>query len=95
VHTVHDQSLWQITRILHRRSRLISDLFYRQKAITREVYDYCVRRKLADAGLIGKWKKQGYEKLCCLACVQPANSQFRGVCVCRVPRKDLEDGKLI
>ena len=28
------------------------------------------QEKIADANLIAKWKKQGYENLCCLRCIQ-------------------------
>jgi bud site selection protein 31 len=28
------------------------------------------REKIADANLIAKWRKQGYEILCCLRCIQ-------------------------
>jgi bud site selection protein 31 len=41
-------------------------MFYKRQAITREVYDYCVKEGYADKNLIAKWRKQGYEKLCCL-----------------------------
>ena len=50
-------------------SRYIYDLYYKKKEISRELYDYCVREKWCDAALIAKWKKQGFEKLCCLQCI--------------------------
>ena len=31
---------------------------------------FVFREKIADANLIAKWKKQGYENLCCLRCIQ-------------------------
>lgn len=63
--------------------------------ITRPVYDFCIREKYADAGLVAKWKKQGYERLCCVQCVQPMNTNFGTACVCRVPKQSLPDGRLI
>lgn len=47
-------------------SRYIFDLFYKKKEISRELYEYCLREKWADANLIAKWKKSGFERLCCL-----------------------------
>ncbi|EDO07952.1 G10 protein family protein [Babesia bovis T2Bo] len=86
---------WPIFRIHHQRSRYIYDLFYVQKAISRELYDYCVREGYADPNLISKWRKPGYERLCCLRCIQTANQNFGTTCVCRVPKRDLEPGKII
>lgn len=54
-----------------------------------------LREKYADAGLIAKWKKVGYEKLCCLQCVVAQDTNYKNVCVCRVPKADLEEGKLV
>lgn len=51
------ESTWPIFRIHHQRSRYIYDLFYRQKEISRELYDFCLREGYADANLIAKWKK--------------------------------------
>jgi bud site selection protein 31 len=63
--------------------------------ISRELYEYCLREGHADAALIAKWKKQGYERLCCLQCVQARDHQFTTACVCRVPRAALEGGKVV
>ena len=63
--------------------------------ISRELYEYCLREGHADAALIAKWKKQGYERLCCLQCVQTRDHQFATTCVCRVPRAALEPGKIV
>ena len=61
--------------------------------ITKEVYNYCLEEKIADAKLIAKWKKQGFEKLCCLMCIQNKNHNFGTTCICRVPKSSLEKGK--
>eukprot|EP01094_Clydonella_sp_ATCC50884_P020339 TRINITY_DN4204_c0_g2_i1.p2 TRINITY_DN4204_c0_g2~~TRINITY_DN4204_c0_g2_i1.p2 ORF type:complete len:147 (-),score=47.56 TRINITY_DN4204_c0_g2_i1:351-791(-) len=87
--------LWPIFRIHHQRTRYIYDLFYRRRAISRDLYDYCLREKIADASLIAKWKKPGYEKLCCLRCIQQKDHSFGTTCICRVPRDKLEEGKVI
>ncbi|KAK9210438.1 hypothetical protein WN944_002808 [Citrus x changshan-huyou] len=44
--------------------------------------------------LIAKWKKPGYESLCCLRCMQPRDHNFQSTCVCRVP-KNLREEKVI
>jgi len=90
-----NEVLWPIFRIHHQRSRFVFEMFYRKKKISREVYEYCLREGYADAGLIAKWKKQGYERLCCLRCIQPKDHNFGTSCICRVPRKKLEAGALV
>ncbi|KMZ59566.1 hypothetical protein ZOSMA_67G00590 [Zostera marina] len=36
----------------------------------------------------------GYERLCCLRCIQPRDHNFQTTCVCRVP-KHLREEKAI
>ncbi|OJT07103.1 Protein BUD31 -like protein [Trametes pubescens] len=64
------ESLWPIMRISHTRSRYIYELYYKREAISKELYDWLLKEGYADANLIAKWKKAGYEKLCCLRCIQ-------------------------
>ena len=79
--------VWPILRLHHQRSRYIYDLYYKKKEISRELYDYLLAQKYADANLIAKWKKKGFEKLCCLSCIQKVDKQFgSGGCICRVPK---------
>ncbi|KAJ3037433.1 Component of the SF3b subcomplex of the U2 snRNP [Rhizophlyctis rosea] len=89
------ESLWPIFRLHHQRSRYIYDIFYRRKAISRELYEWCLKEGYADGNLIAKWKKPGYEKLCCLRCMQPRDTNFGTTCICRVPRDNLEEGKVV
>ncbi|KAG5451897.1 hypothetical protein CRM22_005473 [Opisthorchis felineus] len=86
---------WPIFRIHHKRSRFVYDLYYKRKAITKELYDYCIKEKIADGNLIAKWKKQGYENLCCLRCIQSRDTNFGTNCICRVPKAKLEEGKVV
>jgi bud site selection protein 31 len=51
------ESLWPVFRIHHQRSRYVYDLYYKRKAISRELYDYLLKHNYADANLIAKWKK--------------------------------------
>uniref|UniRef100_A0A672K6T2 Protein BUD31 homolog n=1 Tax=Sinocyclocheilus grahami TaxID=75366 RepID=A0A672K6T2_SINGR len=80
---------------LIKRIRYIFDLFYKRKAISRELYEYCIKEGYADKNLIAKWKKQGYENLCCLRCIQTRDTNFGTNCICRVPKGKLEVGRII
>ncbi|KAL7752794.1 transcription factor TFIIIB subunit brf1 [Sorochytrium milnesiophthora] len=51
------ESTWPIFRLHHQRSRYIYELFYKRKAISRELYDYLLKENYADAKLVAKWKK--------------------------------------
>jgi hypothetical protein len=51
------EALWPIFKISHQKSRYIYDLFYRRKAISRELFDFCLDQGHADKNLIAKWKK--------------------------------------
>lgn len=70
-------------------------MYYKLKEISKDLYEFCLREKYGDANLIAKWKKQGYEKLCCLGCISEENHNFGGTCICRVPKSKLSEGKLI
>jgi bud site selection protein 31 len=41
----------------------IYDLYYEKEAISKQLYDWLLKNNYADANLIAKWKKQGYEKV--------------------------------
>ena len=62
---------------------------------SRELYEFCLKEKFADQNLIAKWKKQGYENLCCLRCIQTRDTNFATNCICRVPKQKLEEGKIV
>jgi len=85
------EGTWEILKIHHDRSRYLYEMYYKKKEISRELYDFCLREGYGDAALIAKWKKQGYEKLCCLQCIQSRDHQFGTVCICRVPKPQLAD----
>ena len=40
------ETLWPIFRIHHQKSRYIYDLYYKRKAISKELYDYCINEKM-------------------------------------------------
>lgn len=70
-------------------SRYVYDLYYNKEAISKALYDWLLKNGYADANLIAKWKKQGYEKLCCLRCIQAKENNFNATCICRVPKARL------
>ncbi|WJZ86924.1 hypothetical protein VitviT2T_006337 [Vitis vinifera] len=88
------EALWPIFKIAHQKSRYIFDLYHRRKEISKELYEFCMDQGYADRNLIAKWKKPGYERLCCLRCMQPRDHNFATTCVCRVP-KHLREEKVI
>ncbi|KAM7464272.1 hypothetical protein LguiA_032393 [Lonicera macranthoides] len=88
------ETLWPIFKIAHQKSRYIFDLYHRRKEISKELYEFCLDQGYADRNLIAKWKKPGYERLCCLRCMQPRDHNFQTTCVCRVP-KHLREEKVI
>ena len=82
------QAMWPVHQINWQKSRYIYDMYYTHKRISRQVYQYCLDQKLVDAGLIAKWKKPGYERLCSTYVINPANYKFGTTSICRVPYKD-------
>ncbi|KAL3658377.1 hypothetical protein V7S43_016757 [Phytophthora oleae] len=89
------EALWPVHQINWQRSRYVYDMFYKYKKIPREVYDYCVKRKLVDANLIAKWKKPGYERLCSTFAINTKNYNYGTVSICRVPRQQLSEGQVV
>mmetsp|Transcript_1575 Transcript_1575/g.2390 ORF Transcript_1575/g.2390 Transcript_1575/m.2390 type:complete len:234 (+) Transcript_1575:63-764(+) len=89
------ESLWPIHQLNWQRSRYVYDMYYKYKKINREVYQYCLDMKYADAALIAKWKKPGYERLCSTYAINPKNFPYGTVSICRVPRKMLKDKGIV
>lgn len=85
-----NETTWKIFQITHERTRYIYTLYYTRKAISADLYNWLLQHRYADKHLIAKWKKQGYEKLCCVRCIQSDETQFGTTCICRVPRAILE-----
>ena len=87
--------MWPIYRLHHERSRYVYNMFYKKKEISRELYEYWLNEKWADAALIAKWKKPGYQKVWWLNCIQKKDKSYGTTCVCRVPKENLEEGKKV
>jgi len=86
------ESQWPVHQINWQKSRYIYDMYYTYQRISKQVYDYCIENKLADAALIAKWKKPGYERLCSTFAINPQNYKFGTVSICRVPASQLPPG---
>lgn len=76
---------WKIHRIHWEKNRFIYDLMYQRKVMSRELFDYLTREKIADGPLIAKWRKPGYEILCSMLAIQKGNHNFGTTSHCRVP----------
>lgn len=63
--------LWRVAAINRERTRYVYDACFREKKITRELYDYCCEMQFIDGGLARRWQLSGYERLCCTACGVP------------------------
>ncbi|KAI5955483.1 BUD31 [Candida theae] len=92
--TTKPTSLWPIYKITHDVTKYVYDLHKRGK-ISDELYLWLTLQDYVDGLLIAKWKKQGYERLCCTQCISTSGaSGSRGgsgssTCICRVPKVDL------
>lgn len=78
---------WKIHRLHWEKNRFIWDLMYQRKVMSRELFDYLVREKIADGALIAKWRKPGYEILCSMMAIQKGQHNFGTTSHCRVPMK--------
>ncbi len=85
-----EEILWPIFQLHHQRNRYLFELYYENHSISDELIEFCFSEGYADRFLMAKWKKNGYEKLCCLKCVQTVDSNFGSVCVCRLPEGEEE-----
>jgi len=85
------ESMWPVLQIQNQRTRYIYDMHYVHHKIDRKLYNWCLKNKLADANLIAKWKKPGYERLCSTYVINPSNYKFGTVSICRVPHTKRRD----
>jgi len=80
-----NEACWKINKIHYDRSRYVYELYYKKKAISRELYDWLLKEKHGDANLIAKWKKPGFEFLCSLQAIDKKGTNFGTTSICRVP----------
>lgn len=84
------EALWPVIRVNYQRSRYVYKLYFKDRSISRDLYDWLIKEGYADSALIAKWKKPGFDRLCCLSCASTEHTHG-SVCICRVPRKELDD----
>lgn len=84
----------EVFKLHHEKSRYIFDLYFTKKGISKELYMWLLHEKIVDKLLIAKWSKKGYERLCCLRCINKQEFLTGDkVCICRTPKKDLKINK--
>ena len=81
------ETTWPLSSINYRRTRYIYDMCFKHKKISMELLDYCTSNGWVDGALSKTWRVPGYETLCCMQCIDPRNTAFKGSCICRVPHK--------
>jgi bud site selection protein 31 len=83
------QAQWEIFQISHQRSRYVYELYYEKEAISKKLYDFLLKNGYADAMLIAKWKKQGYEKVSssCFPLFDVSSLTLPSSAVCAVSRQ--------
>ena len=86
---------WPVTRVNHQRSRFVFELYFKNREISRELFDYLIKEGWADSALIAKWKKPGFDHLCCLKCASTSAHTHGSTCICRVPKNQLEPGQIV
>lgn len=79
------EQLWTVLRCNWKRSRPIFEIYWKQKKISKQLYDWILNNGYADRELINAWRKPGYDRLCCVACISK-NTDHGGVCLCRIPK---------
>ena len=79
------EQLWAIHRCNWKRSRPIYEMYWKKKSISKKLYEWILNNGYADRDLINAWRKPGYDRLCCVACISK-NTDHGGVCKCRIPR---------
>eukprot|EP01123_Difflugia_compressa_P015285 TRINITY_DN8497_c0_g1_i1.p1 TRINITY_DN8497_c0_g1~~TRINITY_DN8497_c0_g1_i1.p1 ORF type:complete len:165 (-),score=30.44 TRINITY_DN8497_c0_g1_i1:191-685(-) len=82
------ESLWKVHKVHYERNRYIYDLYYKNKQISKKLFDWLVDEKIADGNLIAKWRKPGYEKLCSLLAISKRGHNYGTTSICRIPLKD-------
>jgi bud site selection protein 31 len=86
---------WPVWRLHHQRTRYVYELWNKRGLIGKATVKWACSQGLADGELVAKWQRQGYERLCCLRCIQQGETTQATVCICRVPRGDRADPSAI
>ncbi|OHT02488.1 G10 protein [Tritrichomonas foetus] len=79
------EQLWTVLRCNWKRSRPVFEMYWRQKSMSKDLYEWILKNNYADRDLINAWRRPGYDRLCCVACISK-NTDHGGVCLCRIPK---------
>jgi len=79
------EATWMITRLHWEKNRFFFEMYHEEKNISKQLFEYLVRMKIADGPLIAKWRKPGYEYLCSLQSIDTRNTNYGTASICRVP----------
>ena len=79
------EKLWRVMQCNWKRSRPVYEMRYKKKTMSNALYNWIISQGYADNELIQAWRKPGYDRLCCVACISK-NTDHGGTCICRVPR---------
>ncbi|GAB5354562.1 hypothetical protein AAMO2058_000129200 [Amorphochlora amoebiformis] len=90
-----NETTWPVTKYHWLRNRHIYEAYYKKKMISRDLYDFLVRNKVADGALIAKWKKPGYEYLCSMLAIDKSASNFGTTSICRYHSKIKKNARKI
>lgn len=85
-----NEALWEVFQVHHQQLRYVYELRFKKRLIDKTLYAWLVKNRYADGALIARWRKQGYEKLCCLQCIATSDTNHSTTCICRVPPKDAD-----
>merc|ERR1712048_405491 len=79
------ESSWKIHRIHWEKNRFIFDLMYKRKTMSKAMFDWLIKKKIADKYLIEIWRQPGFEFVCSLLAIQKRGHNFGTTSHCRVP----------
>lgn len=78
--------MWKVLQLNHRRTRYLHEM-YKEGSISAKFYGACINRRVVDRDLARAWERNGYERACCLICIQREPSS----CICRVPLRKMKE----
>lgn len=85
--------LWRMARINHDRTRYVYEACFRDRSISKDVYDYCVTMQFIDGGLARRWRLPGYERLCCTACGVPGAASVAAAITTKFAHRNTQERK--
>lgn len=85
--------LWRVASINHQRTRYVFNACFREREISKEVFDYCSEMQFIDGGLARRWRLPGYEQLCCTACGVPGSASVSAALTTKLAYRNKAESK--